>query len=113
MAAGRAHRSNAGAKMAGLLDKEVDFLKQSTIQSIFLNNLNRRRTTSTRQLMEDLMTKEMMVTSTTILHKKMMTLLTPTSQSMRMTKSNPTPRMTSHLERSRREEMVSKQRLTR
>ena len=26
MAAGRAHRSNAGAKMAGLLDKEVDFL---------------------------------------------------------------------------------------
>ena len=27
MAAGRAHRSNAGAKMAGLLDKEVDFPK--------------------------------------------------------------------------------------
>ena len=26
MAAGRAHRSNAGAKMAGLLDKEVDCL---------------------------------------------------------------------------------------
>ena len=27
MAAGRAHRSNAGAKMAGLLDKEVGCLK--------------------------------------------------------------------------------------
>ena len=26
MAAGRAHRSNAGAKMAGLLDKEVNCL---------------------------------------------------------------------------------------
>ena len=31
MAAGRAHRSNAGAKMAGLLDKEVDFLYQCYI----------------------------------------------------------------------------------
>ena len=69
--------------------------------------------TSTRQPMEDLMTKATMATSTTILRKKTMMLLTPISQLMRMTKSNLTPRMTSHLERSRREEMVSKQRLTR
>ena len=69
--------------------------------------------TSTRQPMEDLMMKEMMETSTTTPLKKMMTLLTLTSQLMRMKKSNPTLRMMSRLERSLREGMVFKLRLTR
>merc|ERR1719500_2470171 len=68
---------------------------------------------SLRQPMEDLMMKEMMETSTTTPLKKMMTLLTLTSQLMRMKKSNPTLRMMSRLERSLREGMVFKLRLTR
>ena len=113
MAAGRAHRNNAGAKMAGLLDKEVDFLKTVILEKSLQLIFNRRRTTSTRQHMEDLMMKEMMETSTTTPLTKTMTLLTLTSQLMKTRKSNQTLRMTSHLERSPREQMVFKLRLTR
>ena len=69
--------------------------------------------TSTRQPMEALMMKEMMETSIIIHPKKTMMLLTPTSQLMRTMKASPTLRMTSHLERSPREEMVFKLRPTR
>ena len=110
MAAGRAHRSNAGAKMAGLLDKEVNILNVEINLTVASS---RKRTTSTRQPMEDSMMKEMMAISTTIHLKKTMMLLTLTSRLMRMRKSNPTQKTMNQPEKSPREEMVFKQKLTR
>ena len=63
--------------------------------------------------MEDLTTKEMMVTSTTTRPKKMMMLLTLTSPLMRMMKSNLILRTMNRHEKSLREEMVSKLKLIR
>jgi len=103
-----------GLKWQGFSTRRLIFYISVTYLGKSLQvSFNRRRMTSTRQPMEDLMMKEMMETSTTTPLKKMMTLLTLTSQLMRMKKSNPTLRMMSRLERSLREEMVFKLRLTR